>query len=133
MDPNGTDSTLSVKKEYEKGVHLLRQALDVYDSGNKVRPRYHTRNIHRNNPIAHKPKDPTISQPAPKEYKCGDCGKVYKTSHGLKHHRNTHHSNMLTKTQAQTQTQGQLSTQLSPTVQTQTTQTSSSVQTTTTL
>ncbi|CAG2119512.1 unnamed protein product [Medioppia subpectinata] len=96
----------------------------------------HTRNIHRTNPIAHKPKDHIISQTAPKEYKCADCSKVYKTSHGLKHHRNTHHSNIQTvpktQTQAQTQTLSQLSAHLSPTVQTQTTQTSSSVQTTAT-
>ena len=85
------------------------------------------------------------SQSPPKEYKC-ICGKIYKTSHGLKNHKNIHHNNNQTtpqkqsQSQAQTQTSGPLpvsipiatQTQSSTPVQTQTTQTTS-VQTNTTI
>ncbi|XP_054161702.1 uncharacterized protein LOC128959722 [Oppia nitens] len=124
--------------------------------------KYHIRNIHRNNPMAHKCEDQTTGQSTAshKEYKCDFCSKIYKTSHGLKHHKKVHHSNIettnsstttttittstscnntnsSTKTQAQTQTSGQLPIQISVPIQTQTTQstqtTTSSVQTNTTL
>ena len=72
----------------------------------------------------------------PKEYKCDadKCGKVYKTSHGLKNHKNNHHNNnpsthpKQSQSQAQTQTSGPLP--LSIPMATQTTQSSTSVQTT---